>query len=167
MADFRSYRKFRGRGLDTRKLNIAIGGWIADERMRMSTHGQVRQRVVREIMEGAGLSRCRAGRLYKSFVDIGRAKVKAIAAGSTHPCLLHGRSAEIQLTLRAEARYAAARAKLPPAAVTLAYCERRPSEGEKSVSKSEWPRSRFELSVEPFWARPFPWQDSDDLDHAG
>ncbi len=166
MEDFGSFNRVRGRGLDLRKLNIAIRGWITDERKRMSTHGQVRQRVVREIMQEVGVSRSRAEGLYKDVVDIGRAKAKGLAAGSTHRSLLHDRSAEILMILRAEARYAAARAKLPPHAVTLAYCERRPSEGEKAVSQPEWLRSRFEFSFDPFWARPFPWHDSDDLDHA-
>jgi len=163
MEDFRSFRKFRGRGLDTRKLNIAIGGWIADERKRMSTHGQVRQRVVREIMEGAGLSRSHAESLHKNFVDIERARTKAIAAGSTHPYLLHGgRSAEILLTLRAKARYAAAKAKLPPPAITLVYCKTGRFEGEAAASHSEYLPFRFKFNVEPFFARPFPWHDGHD-----
>lgn len=82
MEEPRYFYKHRSKELDIRKLNGAIDNWVREERKRGSTNGQMKHRIIREIVWATGLSRARAEYAYWLFLKIRKTQALAKMSGS-------------------------------------------------------------------------------------
>ncbi|MDW9386696.1 hypothetical protein GOA99_18765 [Sinorhizobium meliloti] len=171
MDDRRNFYKHRSKELDTRKLNKAIDDWVGEERKRISTNGQMKHRIVREIMRATAVQRERAERLYRLFQEIRKIQARAKMAGPEALHLKKERVVEVLLMLQESCARPRAiepegpyERRTPRRAICIAPTK--PAE-ECGPDNERCQGCRHELEAHLPWWDQFPWALAKNLDQSG
>ncbi|RUM24366.1 hypothetical protein EFQ99_16395 [Rhizobium vallis] len=159
MEDPRYFYKHRSKELDIRKLNAAIDNWVREERKRGSTNGQMRHRIIREIVCATGVSRARAEHAYWLFLKIRKTQALAKMSGSDARYIMKDdRLVEVLLMLRkAESRSSAvvpegpSKLRKPRGAICIAPIQ---SANDHGRNQNRYQGCLFDLNAhQPWWER--------------